>query len=137
MNVFLPLAVFAKDSERGYEGFSPNVKGAISYGHTFEDALANMKEAIEGVMEAVLENGSNGVLLDSGYKGEAGEIVVPVPVETRLRVAATLRLVREHAGMNQKEFAKKIGINRETLSRYERGKRMPSADTFLEILEAV
>jgi len=95
MNVFLPLAVFTKDSEGRYEGYSPNVKGAISYGHTFEDALANMKEAIAGVMEAALENDYSGVLLDSGYKGVAGEIVVPIPVEKRLRVAASIHLVRE------------------------------------------
>ncbi|NLI45979.1 MAG: type II toxin-antitoxin system HicB family antitoxin [Acidobacteria bacterium] len=137
MYIFTPLAVFTKDKDGTYEGYSPNVKGAISYGRTFEDALANMKEAIEGVMEAALENGYNGVLVDSGYKGEAGEIVVPIPAEKRLRVAATIHLVRARAGMNQEEFAKKFGINRETVCRYERGKRMPSADTFLEMLEAV
>lgn len=137
MYIFLPFAVFTKDKEGKYDGYSPNVKGAFSYGHTFEEALANMKEAIEGVMETALENGYNGVLMDSGYKREEGEIVIPIPVEKRLCVAASIHLARERAGMIQEEFARKIGINRETVCRYERGKRMPSADTFLEILEAV
>lgn len=137
MYIFLPFAVFTKDKDGKYEGYSPNVKGAFSYGHTFEEAMANMKEAVEGVMEAALEHGYNGVLVDSSYKGGAGEIVVPIPVEKRLCVAASIHLARERAGMNQEEFARKIGIHRETVCRYERGKRMPSADTFLRILEAV
>ncbi|HQG93121.1 MAG TPA: type II toxin-antitoxin system HicB family antitoxin [Acidobacteriota bacterium] len=137
MNIFQPLAVFTKDDNGNYDGYSPNVKGAFSYGKTITEATTNMKEAIEGVMETALEHGYNGVLMDSGYKGEEGEIVIPIPVEKRLCVAASIHLARERAGMNQEEFARKIGINRETVCRYERGKRMPSADTFLEILEAV
>lgn len=137
MYIFLPFAVFTKDKEGKYDGYSPNVKGAFSYGQTIEEAMANMKAAIEGVMETALENGYNGVLSANEYKAEAGEIVVAIEVERRLRVAASIHLARERAGMNQEEFARKIGINRETVCRYERGKRMPSADTFLNILEAV
>ncbi len=137
MYIFQPLAIIAKDKDGRYNGFSPNVKGAISYGNTFEEAINNMREAIEGVMETALENGYKGVLLEAEGKIDENSNKVIIPVERRLRVAATIHIVRERAGLSQEEFSERIGINRETVCRYERGKRMPSADTFLNIIEAI
>lgn len=38
---------------------------------------------------------------------------------------ATLKAIRVNLGLTQEEAAKKIGINKETLSRYECGKSFP------------
>lgn len=37
--------------EGGFTSFCPQIKGAISQGETEEEALANLVEAIEGLME--------------------------------------------------------------------------------------
>ena len=137
MYIFQPLAIIKKDEDGRYNALSPNVKGAISYGGTYEEAVSNITEAIEGIMESALENGYNGVLLEMEHGCDENKELVAIPIKRRLRVAATIHLVRERAGMNQEEFSQKLGINRETVCRYERGKRMPSADTFLTIIEAV
>jgi antitoxin HicB len=138
MFIFQPYAIFKKDEETGaYEGFSPNVAGAFSCGDTIEEALADMKDAVEGVMECALENGYKDVLNQEEYHVKPGEIALPVPVDNRLRVAATIHLAREKAGLSQAEFAVRTGLNRETVSRYERGKRMPSAEKFLDMVETV
>lgn len=41
--------------EGGFTSFCPQIKGAISQGETEEEALANLVEAIEGLMEVNAE----------------------------------------------------------------------------------
>ncbi len=135
MTIFLPVGVFQKDEDGVYNGFSPNVNGAFSYGHSIEEAIANLTEAVEGVMETALHDGYDGVLSPGEYHGREDEIVVPLKVAPRLQVAATIHLVREHLGLSQEEFSRVTGLNRETVNRYERGKRIPAADTFLRIVQ--
>ncbi len=42
-----------------------------------------------------------------------------------------IRQVRESAGLNQAEFAEKLGLHKNTLGLYERNKRVPDANLFL------
>jgi len=137
MHIFQPLAVITQDEAGFFNASSPHVAGAFSYGRTLDEAIAGMREAIEGVIETALEEGYAGVLSAREYEGEAGQAVAAIDIEPRLRVAATIHLARERAGLNQAEFARRAGLNRETISRYERGKRMPAADKFLKLVETV
>ena len=49
--------IIEKGQESGYVAYAPALKGCVSQGGTKEDALANVKEAIEGYVEALLEDG--------------------------------------------------------------------------------
>ena len=56
---------------------------------------------------------------------------------TRERYTASLlREARAHAGLSLRELAGRAGTSHATLSAYELGKKIPSATTFLRILEA-
>ena len=45
-----------------------------------------------------------------------------------------IKLLREHLGLSQDEFASQIGLSRKMLSRYEKGKNVPSEKT-LRLIE--
>lgn len=48
-----------------------------------------------------------------------------------------LELLRERYGLTQQELAEKIGVSREQVSRWERGKQNPSVDKLSEICRAL
>lgn len=48
-------AIFTPEEEGGYSVFVPDLRGCISQGDTFEEAKANITEAIELYLEAVGE----------------------------------------------------------------------------------
>ena len=49
--------ILEKGRESGYVGHVPALKGCVSQGNTREQVLANIKEAIEVYIEALLEDG--------------------------------------------------------------------------------
>jgi transcriptional regulator with XRE-family HTH domain len=51
-------------------------------------------------------------------------------------IAATLRHARTNAGLPLRALAARAGTSHATLSAYEQGRKVPSATTFLRILEA-
>lgn len=49
--------VINKDSEGGYIADIPTLKHCVSYGETIEEAMQNIKEALEGVLLVMEEEG--------------------------------------------------------------------------------
>ena len=49
--------IIKKGRESGYLVYAPALKGCVSQGKTKEEALKNLKEAIEVYIEALLEDG--------------------------------------------------------------------------------
>jgi predicted RNase H-like HicB family nuclease len=49
--------IMEKGRESGYVVYAPVLKGCVSQGKTKEEALRNIKEAIEVYIEALLEDG--------------------------------------------------------------------------------
>lgn len=60
--------------------------------------------------------------LQAGYAKMVGE-----PLETRL--ARNIAIRRKALGLTQAQLAEKLGVETETLSRFERGKHLPSLVT--------
>lgn len=133
---FEAIAVFYKDDEGYYQAFSPNVEGAISYGETLEEARENIKEAVEGVIKTALDKDIANYFNHKEYTVGEGEMVEVVKIEKRLQVAVSIKIARERAGYSQIDFGKKLGITQQSISRYEKGLVIPSADKFLKLLEA-
>jgi len=50
------VSVIIEKDEFGYYAYCPELEGCQSQGDTFEEVLANMKEAIELYLETMLEN---------------------------------------------------------------------------------
>ncbi len=49
--------IVEKGRESGYVVYAPALKGCVSQGKTREEALKNIKEAMETYVEALLEDG--------------------------------------------------------------------------------
>ncbi|MBI4283936.1 MAG: type II toxin-antitoxin system HicB family antitoxin [Chloroflexi bacterium] len=49
--------IIEKGRESGYMAYAPALKGCVSQGETKDKALKNLKEALEGYIEALLEDG--------------------------------------------------------------------------------
>jgi len=50
-------AIIEQGRESGYVAYVPALKGCVSQGDTKEEALHNLKEAMEAYIEALLEDG--------------------------------------------------------------------------------
>ena len=61
--------ILEKQGEGGYTVYAPSLKGCISQGDTREEALKNIKEAIE----LYLEVDENEIIV---YEGEIAKVVV-------------------------------------------------------------
>ena len=134
---FQPVAVFKKDEEEGgYFVFCPTVEGVFSQGETMEEAREIIKDALEGVIESALEDDMENYFNDDEYIPKEEELVEPVRINKKLQVAVSIKIARERRGYTQRQMARKIGIKQQHISRYEKGIVVPSADRFLELLEA-
>jgi len=49
--------IIERGHESGYVAYAPALKGCVSQGKTREEALKNIKEAMEVYVEALLEDG--------------------------------------------------------------------------------
>lgn len=70
--------IMEKGRESGYVAQVPVLRGCVSQGETKEEALANVKEAIEAYIEALLEDGLP-------VPTEVGKDTVEVEVEVTVR----------------------------------------------------
>jgi transcriptional regulator with XRE-family HTH domain len=57
--------------------------------------------------------------------------------ERRLPDPDACRLIRERAGLTQRELAGVIGVSRATVSRWESGRRIPRGPTLRRYLDAL
>jgi|GEM_PF-1578781 len=133
---FQPIAVFRKDEKNGgYFVFCPSVEGVFSQGETLEEAREMIKDALEGVIEVALEDDLENYFNNKEYIPREGEVVEPIRINKKLQVAVSIKMARERLGYTQQQMAEKLGIKQQNISRYEKGKVVPSADRFLELLE--
>jgi predicted RNase H-like HicB family nuclease len=49
--------IIEKGHETGYVAYAPALKGCVSQGKTREEALKNIREAMEAYVESLLEDG--------------------------------------------------------------------------------
>lgn len=72
-------AIFVPEDEGGYSVSVPNIPGCLSQGDTFEEARANIKEAIELYLEDANED-----LYHTTPEESRKEIVAPISVRIQI-----------------------------------------------------
>ena len=133
---FEPTAVFRKEPGGSYSVFCPEVDGVFSEGETLGEAREMIEEALEGVLETVLDEDIENFFKPVKYKKEHNDIVEKIKIDKKFQVAVSIKIARERSGLTQAQVAHKLGIKQQNISRYERGKVIPSADRFISIIEA-
>ncbi|MCU0341029.1 MAG: type II toxin-antitoxin system HicB family antitoxin [Spirosomaceae bacterium] len=71
--------VISKDSEGGYLADIPTLQHCVAFGETIEEAMSNIKEALEGVL-AVMEE--EGLMIPDDSQTVEYSISVPVKLHT-------------------------------------------------------
>ena len=70
--------IIQADEEGGYVAFAPSLPGCITQGETLEEARENIKDAIEGYLSVLKEDGEN---IPVEHKSPITAMVsVPMPV---------------------------------------------------------
>ena len=133
---FEPTAVFRKEPDGSYVVFCPEVDGVFSEGENLDEAREMIREALEGVIETVLDKDIQNFFKPAEYKSEPGDIVEKIKVDKKFQVAVSIKMAREKSGLTQAQVAKRLGIKQQNISRYEKGKVIPSADRFISLIEA-
>ncbi|MCK5641425.1 MAG: type II toxin-antitoxin system HicB family antitoxin [Gammaproteobacteria bacterium] len=132
---FEPTAVFRKEPDGSYVVFCPEVDGVFSEGKNLDEAREMIQEALEGVIETVLDEDIQNFFKPAEYKSEPGDIVEKIKVDKKFQVAVSIKMAREKSGLTQAQVAKRLGIKQQNVSRYEKGTVIPSADRFLSLIE--
>lgn len=88
----MKLRIEFEDDENGWvTAYCPDLPGCISQGKGLADAKANIKEAMEGFLEVLLEDAVVEYLRRNGERGQASSrILNDRHVEARWRVEATV-----------------------------------------------
>jgi predicted RNase H-like HicB family nuclease len=63
-----------EDGQRAYHASCPALKGCHSWGHTYEEALVNVREAVELYVEDLIESGE-----DAPTRSRKGVVVRSTP----------------------------------------------------------
>jgi predicted RNase H-like HicB family nuclease/DNA-binding XRE family transcriptional regulator len=137
IETFEPTAVYRKEADGGYFVFCPQVKGVFSEGDTLKEARVMIKEALEGIIEVVLEKDLQNYFTPNDEKKIPGDIEERINIEKKLQIAVSIKIARERAGLTQDELAHRLGVRRHYISRYEKGVVIPSVDRFLKLFEAL
>lgn len=111
----------------------PDVPGALSEGTTVDEAVANAREALTGVL---------GALHDAGEAVprpaiEAGPNRFPIQPDPDTAVPVMLRWAREDAGLTQAQLADRMGITQQAYQKLERTGGNPSIKTLAKVARAL
>lgn len=88
----MKLRIEFEDDESGWvTAYCPDLPGCISQGMGIADAKANIKEAMEGFLEVLLEDAVDEYLRQYGERGEASSQMSNARhVEAHWRIEATV-----------------------------------------------
>lgn len=101
MTQYQYVIVLTPQEEGGYTATVPALQGCISEGDTKEEALANIRDAIEGYLFVAQKHN---LPLFSGVEGHP--FPVPVPMHNRDLKRGTLYGIIHRAGLTPEEFLK-------------------------------
>ena len=83
--------MFEPDEDGWITAYCPDLPGCVSQGKGLDDAKANIKEAIEGFLEMLLEDAAADYLRQYGKRGQSNsQISNERHVEAHWRIEATV-----------------------------------------------
>ena len=120
-------AKIEKNQEGRFEVSFRDVAGALSYGETFEEAVFNASEALDGVLAVALETGTE---IPAPTPVKVGEVAIPVGLSVAAPVM--LYLTRQSAGMTMAQVARAMEVSYQRYQQLEQ----PGGNLTMKTLQA-
>lgn len=136
MRIAYLVRVWEEDGVYSIQGLPP-LDNVMTYGQTLEDALDNAREALTGVMGAMVDHGQTIPDPVDPVNISHGEGVYLVEPSPKVAVPILLRKAREAAGLTQGEVASRLGVTYQAVQKWERSGANPTIDTVDRILRAM
>jgi DNA-binding XRE family transcriptional regulator/predicted RNase H-like HicB family nuclease len=133
MNLAFPVRLTPEDDGtimvQGCEPFT----GVLTFGDDRAHALAMAREALTGVLEAMLDAGE---AIPRPTQVEGPDIAYVTP-EPTLVAPILLKWAREEARISQVELAERIGVSQQAYQKLERARSNPSIKTLARVARAL
>ncbi len=133
MNVIYPFRIWKEDEDYLIQGFEP-LENVLSYGESIEDAIKNGREALTGVLGAMLDNAQ---LIPEPSKLSQTEGVYGIEPDPSVAIPILVRKAREEAGLTLVELAAKLGVTYQAVQKWERSGTNPKVATLSRVLQAL
>ena len=114
----------------------PDCPGCQTFASPGQDIVARAQEAIEGWLEVHLEDGQAPPRPSKRVRAPHGASVIEVPVAPKLGVALSIRWLRHDLGLNQKEFAARMGVSQQQAAKLEDPESNPTIETLAKVARA-
>lgn len=112
----------------------PPLTGIVTEGDSLEEALRNAREAVTGVLGAILDQGG-GIPDPSRHPKE--ENVYWIDPNPKVAIPLLIRKTRLQAGMTLEELAAKAGVSYQQIQRWERSGTNPTMASLEKVFQAM
>lgn len=136
MKILYPVRI-DKDEESGallVEGLVP-LTNVLTYGNTLEDALENAREALTGILGAMLDHGDD--IPDPVNPSKKEEDIYWIEPDPKVAIPILVRKARLEAGMTLEELAGKAGVTYQQIQRWERSGTNPTISSLEKVFRAM
>ncbi len=133
MKVIYPFRIWKEEKDYLVQGFKP-LENVLTYGESIEDALKNGREALTGVLGAMLDNGQ---LIPEPPKVRKAKGVYEIEPNPSVAIPILVRKAREEAGLTLVDLAEKLGVTYQAVQKWERSGTNPKVATLNRVLEAL
>ncbi len=134
MKIAYPATIEGNEEDSAYIVDFPDLEGCFTFGETLEEAKNMASEALTAYLESV---DSRKVKINTPSKLTGNNIFYIEP-DKKVGFAVWLKSEREHQGLTQVEFAKKLGVRFQTYQRIENPiKTNPTLTTIIKLEKAL
>jgi predicted RNase H-like HicB family nuclease/DNA-binding XRE family transcriptional regulator len=134
MKVTYPVRILKEEDYYSVQGLEP-LTGVITDGDTLGEALKNAREALTGVLGAMLDHGME--IPDPLRPEEAQEGIYWVEPDLHVSCPILIRKARIGAGMTQADLARRVGVTFQQVQKWERSGTNPTVVSLEKIFKAL
>lgn len=133
MKIAYPFRVWEEDDSYIVQGLPP-LDNVLTYGKTMSDALVSAREALTGVLGAMLDR-SQPIPDPPGV--DDGEGIYLVEPFAKVTAPILLQKAREAAGLTQGDLAERLGVSYQAIQKLERSGANPTVATLERVFRGL
>ena len=134
MKVTYPVKIQKEEDYYSVQGLEP-LTGVITDGNSLEEAMKNAREALTGVLGAMLDHGME--IPDPSRQGGEQEGVYWIEPDLHVACPILIKKARLAAGMTQSDLAQRAGVTFQQVQKWERSGTNPTIASLKKVFRAL